>query len=63
MIEKIWEMIQNNREDYRLLSNGIEVENCEYGYYYFNRKTREYVTIGLDKGLNVVYILFEKQPR
>lgn len=60
MLEKIWEMILNNREDYELLNNGLEIENCEYGYYYFNRMTKEFVTIGLDKKMRPKYIQVEE---
>ena len=63
MINIIWKIIKNNREDYELLNNSLEIKNCVYGYYYFNNKTREYVTVGLDDNLNVIYLQFESEVK
>ncbi len=58
MMNEIYNNMLNNKNDYELISNGVEVQatQCAYAHLYYNTKTHEFITLGFNDKNKVNYI-------
>ena len=58
--EKLWDDLLSSYTNYELLNNGYDIENCDRGYLYLNKKDKTFIEVGYKRS-DVVYLAFRKE--